>query len=721
MGAQSATRPEANPVTAAWRSLSKPVFLPALAIIIAALAFATWYGSVYGTDAQDAFTELRDGIGRTIGWWYVLLVTVFVVFAFWVACSRAGAIRLGRDDERPVFSRFAWFAMLFSAGMGIGLVFWGVAEPLTHMMSPPEIAGVEPGSAEAGRFAIGAALFHWGLHAWAIYAVVGLGLAYMSFRRGRPLSIRWLLEPVFGRKLIESWAGHAIDVFAIVGTVFGVATSLGQGVLQMQAGLAHLGWFQPSKGLLLVLVVIVTVAGTISVVTGLDKGVRWLSNANMSLAALLALAVLLIGPTAFLFQSFVQNSGEYLQTLPKLALVTGAGADDGWTLGWTLFNQAWFLSWAPFVGMFIARISRGRTIREFVFGVMLAPTLIAVVWFTVFGSTGILEQLKNGSMVGEGGSVDTNTTLFTLFEQLTGGSGMAVALSVVALLVITLFFVTSSDSCALVIDVLSHGGSTETPRTTRVFWAVMIGVAGALLLLAGGEAALTVLQVSSIASAAPLSVVYALAVVAMIRMFRHEIAIMPRFVRVHPKATPTALVSAAREKARGEDTRGGAAPGQEDLERDLRALLRAWRDGDGAGGTAGAGETAGAGGTGDAEGTATRRRPAATPPGAPSPAPAATAVLEQSAGALAPSAALAAVGASPDRPVRVLTVLDVPAYATTVDTATGAVEWDETAMPGDPIEGEVFDTPEFASSAAGVEERTARLLRGAADGDGPAG
>ncbi|MFH9575062.1 BCCT family transporter [Streptomyces sp. NPDC017454] len=703
MAAQSATKLGVNPVTAAWRSLSKPVFLPALAIIVAALAFATWYGSAYGADAQSAFTELRDGIGRTIGWWYVLLVTVFVVFAFWVACSRAGAIRLGRDDERPVFSRFAWFAMLFSAGMGIGLVFWGVAEPLTHMMSPPEIAGVDPGSAEAGRFAIGAALFHWGLHAWAIYAVVGLGLAYMSFRRGRPLSIRWLLEPVFGRKLIESWVGHAIDVFAIVGTVFGVATSLGQGVLQMQAGLAHLGWFQPSKGLLLVLVVIVTVAGTISVVTGLDKGVRWLSNANMSLAALLALAVLLIGPTAFLFQSFVQNSGEYLQTLPKLALVTGAGADDGWTLGWTLFNQAWFLSWAPFVGMFIARISRGRTIREFIFGVMLAPTLIAVVWFTVFGSTGILEQLKDGSMVGEGGSVDTNTTLFTLFEQLTGGSGMAVALSVVALLVITLFFVTSSDSCALVIDVLSHGGSTETPRTTRVFWAVMIGVAGALLLLAGGEAALTVLQVSSIASAAPLSVVYALAVVAMVRMFRYEIAIMPRFVRVHPKASPTALVSAAREKARGEGTGGGDASGEEDLERDLRALLRAWNDGEGAGGAA------------------TRQRPVATPVGASTPAPTATAVLEQFAGALAPSAAPAADDASPDRPVRVLTVLDVPAYPTTVDTATGAVEWDETAMPADPIEGEVFDTPEFASSAAGMEERTARLLRGTAATEGPTG
>ncbi|MDI3406416.1 BCCT family transporter [Streptomyces cavernicola] len=524
----------ANPLTAAWRSLAKPVFLPALLIVLLALGFATWYGAAYGDDAEAAFTELRDGIGRTVGWWYVLVVAAFLVFAFWAALSRVGSIRLGRDDERPEFSRFSWFAMLFSAGMGIGLVFWGVAEPLNHLMSPPEIAGVKPGSEEAGRAAIGQALFHWGLHAWGIYVIVGLGLAYMSFRRGRPLSIRWLLEPVFGRRLIESWVGHAIDVFAIVGTVFGVATSLGQGALQVQAGLAHLGWFEPSDALLVGLVVVITAAGTLSAVSGLNKGVRWLSNANMTLAAVLALCVLLLGPTVYLLQSTVQNTGEYVQTIPQLMFVTGAGADDGWTLSWTLFNQGWFLSWAPFVGMFIARISRGRTIREFIFGVMLAPTLIAVVWFTVFGSTGILYQLRDGSMIGKDGVIDTDTSLFLLFENLPGGAAVAIGLSVIAMFVITLFFVTSADSCSLVVDVLSHGGRTETPRVTRMFWSVVIGLAGALLLLAGGEAALTVLQVSSIAGAAPLSVVYALAVVALLRMFRYELAHLPRYVSVQP-------------------------------------------------------------------------------------------------------------------------------------------------------------------------------------------
>jgi choline/glycine/proline betaine transport protein len=536
-----------KPLADAWRSLSKPVFIPAVLIIIAALIAATWYGAAYGEDAETAFTNLRDAIGTTVGWWYVLVVTTFLVFAFWVALSRAGNVRLGRDDERPEFSRFSWFAMLFSAGMGIGLIFWGVAEPLSHMMSPPDIAGVEAGSEEASRAAIGQALFHWGLHAWGIYVVVGLGLAYMSFRRGRPLSVRWLLEPIFGRKLIESWVGHAIDVFAIVGTIFGVATSLGQGALQIQAGLAHLGWFEPSSGLLLGLVVLITAAGTLSVVSGLNRGVLWLSNANMTLAALLAVGVLLIGPTVFLLQSVVQNTGEYVQTIPQLMFVTGAGATDGWSLSWTLFNQAWFLSWAPFVGMFIARISRGRTVREFVLGVLLAPTAIAVVWFTIFGSAALQFQLRDGSMVGADGSVDSDTALFTFFENLpVGGAGSAL-LAVIAIVVITLFFVTSSDSCSLVVDVLSHGGRTETPRVTRLLWAVVIGIAGALLLLAGGEAALTVLQVSSIASAAPLSVIYAFAVAALTRMFRYETSIAPRYVRTRAQRGEESKVLAVHD------------------------------------------------------------------------------------------------------------------------------------------------------------------------------
>ncbi|GAB3473253.1 BCCT family transporter [Nocardiopsis coralliicola] len=644
------------------RGLVLPVFLPALLIVAAALAAATWYGAAYGEEASEAFTSLRDAVGEGVGWWYALVVAGFLAFSAWAVFSKAGAIRLGRDDEGPEFSRFSWFAMLFSAGMGIGLVFWGVAEPLTHLVEPPAVAGNEPGTRAAGGAAIGQALFHWGLHAWGIYAVVGLGLAYMSFRRGRPLSVRWLLEPVLGRRLIESWAGHAIDVFAIVGTIFGVATSLGQGALQIQAGLAHIGWFEPSPVLLSVLVAVFVACATLSVVSGLNRGLRWLSNANMALAAVLALCVLVLGPTVFLFRSLVQNTGEYMQALPQFMFVTGAGAADTWTLNWTLFNQAWFLSWAPFVGMFIARISRGRTIREFMLGVVLAPTAIAAVWFTVFGSTGVLYQLRDGSMTGGDGAVDTNTTLFLLFENLPGGAAAATVLSVLALAVIVLFFVTSADSCALVVDVLAHGGRSETPRSTRMFWSVLLGVAGIVLLTAGGEAALTVLQVSSILGAAPLSVIYALAVLALVRMLRYEASAMPRYVRIRPQATPSALVAAARAESDGEVQ----------VQDNLRALLKARS-------RAAAGRRTGA-----------------------------SAAL----GGLAPGTGAAQAGSGPvAAEAEVLAVHDVPPEAVAVDTSTGLICLKDGSQAPDPAGAEVFDTPEFADSAAGAERETEELLR----------
>lgn len=515
-----------------WSGLKKPVFIPAVIILVVSLGTATWIGAAYGEEAIDTFTDIRDNIGSTIGWWYILVVTSCLVFAAWAAFSKVGRVRLGRDGERPEFSLWSWFAMLFSAGMGIGLVFNGVAEPLSHLTSPPEIIGNGAGTEEAGRAAIGQSMFHWGLHAWGIYAVVGLGLAYMTFRYGRPLSVRWLLEPLFGRRLIESWVGHVIDTVAIVGTVFGVSTSLGMGVLQIQAGLSHLGWFEPSNALVITLVVGITAVGTLSVVSGVSRGIRWLSNINMSMAGLLAVFVLVAGPTIYLLRMMVQNIGEYLQTIPELAFVTGAGAEDGWTLGWTLFNQAWFLSWAPFVGMFIARISRGRTIREFILGVLLAPTAVSLVWFTIFGNTGVLYQLTDGSLVDADGSVDTDTSLFQLFGELPVAAGVVTVVSVVAIIVIALFFITSADSCSLVVDVLSHGGRSETPRATRVFWAVLVGLSGGILLLAGGESALTVLQVSSLAGAAPLSIIYALAMFALWRVFRYEIAVMPRFVSI---------------------------------------------------------------------------------------------------------------------------------------------------------------------------------------------
>ncbi|RVW00236.1 BCCT family transporter [Rhodococcus xishaensis] len=508
--------------------MQKPVFVPASLVILAMIAFAV----VYSGTASDAFKRLNTAITDGVGWWYVLVATGFVVFALYCAFSRVGNIKLGGDDETPEFGLPSWFAMLFSAGMGIGLVFYGVAEPLTHYVNPPEAGGVAGSTDAAANQAMQLTLFHWGLHAWAIYVVVGLGLAYMTYRRRRPLSIRWLLEPLLGRKRIEGPIGHTIDVVAVVGTVFGIATSLGFGVQQISAGFEYLGWVEPNNWFVIGLIAVVTGLATFSVISGVTRGLRWLSNINMGLAAGLALFVLLLGPTVFLMQAWVQNLGGYVQAMPQLMLRTSPFAEDGWAGAWTIFYWAWWMSWAPFVGMFIARISRGRTIREFVLGVLLAPTFIGSLWFTIFGDSGILRQRNDGDMVGAGGSVDTNTTLFQLLD----GLPVATLTSLFAIAVVVFFFVTSCDSGSLVIDNLSSGGTLETPKVSRTYWAVLLGIVAAVLLLVGGSGSLTALQTASIATAAPFSIIMVLACVSMLKAFRYDLATTPRYLRVSTRA-----------------------------------------------------------------------------------------------------------------------------------------------------------------------------------------
>ena len=659
-------------VADAWRGLKKPVFIPSILIIVGALIFATWFGSTYG---DEAFENLNTVIVDGVGWWYVLSATAFVIFALWVGLSRSGRIKLGRDDEEPEFSVISWFTMLFAAGMGIGLVFWGVAEPLNHFSAPPETTG-EVGSDASGEAvmasqsalegsAIGESLFHWGLHAWAIYVVVGLGLAYMTFRRGRPLSMRWLLEPIFGRKLTESWVGHVIDIVAIVGTVFGVVTSLGLGVQQVVAGLSFMGWAEESQGLLTALVIGIMAIATFSVVSGVHKGLKWLSNFNMLMAAVLALFVLLAGPTLFLFQSLVANTGEYAMAFPQFMFETGAdfaGDTEGsWSADWTIYYWGWWMSWSPFVGMFIARISRGRTIREFVFGVLLAPTIIAIIWFTIFGSSGIWYQVTENVMLEDDGSVGTDTALFTLLGQLP----LASITAFVAVLVIIFFFITSADSGSLVVDVLAYGGRPETPRLTRVFWTVLIAVASIVLLTAGGEAAdaaLRVLQVASISAAAPLSIVLVLAMIAQIRVYHYEGATMPRYVRIRPQASKSALVSAARDVA-GSDEEAA-------VKRTLRQILSA------------------------------QSRSLAGSMGATS------ATFGGLSSSKAQDDAAAGRNGSDDM---VFAVHDIPASATTVNRETGVIDWDREDAYHDPIEHEVFETPEYAESAAGQQYASEQL------------
>ncbi len=457
------------------------VFLPAAGLLVLFVAIAAifprWLGNLLSAANTNVVTDL--------GWWYVLVVTGFVAFSIWIAVSPMGEIVLGKDDEDPEFGLKSWFAMLFAAGMGIGLVFWGVAEPLNHYASPPPGTPTDQGPEVVARTALDTTFLHWGLHAWAIYVVVGLAIAYAVHRKGRPISLRWALEPLFGKRVLGFW-GDVIDVIAIVGTLFGVATSLGYGVTQVGAGLSFLGVVDEATDLLLVLLIVgITAIALVSVVTGVDKGIRILSNINMGLAAGLLALVLLLGPTVFLLSDFVTQIGSYLQNFLRLSFDVKPFQEDGagWLSGWTTYYWGWWMSWAPFVGIFIARISRGRTVREFVAGVLLVPTLVTFLWFSVMGGSAIyVEMFGDGGLVDGEGKVDRDTALFQLLDGLPLGT----VTSIIALFLIVVFFVTSSDSGSFVVDMLAEGGNLDPPVWSRVFWASMEGAVAIVLLLAGG-------------------------------------------------------------------------------------------------------------------------------------------------------------------------------------------------------------------------------------------
>jgi choline/glycine/proline betaine transport protein len=498
-------------------TLAPRVFVPAAVIILAVVAITLLLPEQF----SDFITEGNAVVVDSIGWYYVLIVTGFVFFALWLAFSRLGDITLGRDGEKPQYGLGSWFAMLFAAGMGIGLVFYGAAEPLIHFAGPPP--GVNGSEEAVAQAAMNRTFLHWGVHAWAIYVVVGLSVAYAVHRRGRPVSIRWALEPLIGRRVADSWVGDVIDVAAIVGTVFGVATSLGLGVSQIGAGLEFLGWATVSEGLLVVLIVAITGAATVSVISGLDKGIKWLSNTNMVLALVLLLAALVLGPTLFLFRELVQNIGSYLQNFLGLSFTTlPFYGEDGtsWLGGWTTYYWGWWISWSPFVGIFIARISRGRTVREFVIGVLLVPTLVTFVWFSVLGGSAIFRQLFGaGDLVGADGEVDQTGALFQLLDGLPGGT----VLAGLAVLLVVVFFVTSSDSASFVVDMISHGGDPNPPVWSRVFWALLEGAIAAVVLgMVGAEVGLTALQIMAILVAVPFSVVMILMAVALAKGLTRE-------------------------------------------------------------------------------------------------------------------------------------------------------------------------------------------------------
>ena len=450
--------------------------------------------------AKGAFDGAKWWSIGAFDWLFMAGGNIFVVFCLVLIFLPVGKIRLGGDDAKPEFSRLSWMAMLFAAGMGIGLMFWSVAEPTAYFTGWYKTPlGVEANTPEAAGQAMSATMFHWGLHPWAIYAVVALALAFFSFNRGLPLTMRSVFYPLFGE---ATWGilGHIIDVLAVFATIFGLATSLGLGASQALAGLNYLFDVPISDGMKVLLIILITAFALVSVVAGLDKGVKRLSEANMILAAILLVLVIIVGPTIAILSGFFSNLVDYVIYLPELSNWVGR-EDTNFMQGWTAFYWAWWISWSPFVGMFIARISRGRTIREFVVCVLLIPTVVGALWMSVFGGAALdLVTGETGQALQEAA---LELKMFKLFESFP----LTSLLSLVGIILVVVFFVTSSDSGSLVIDTITAGGKTNAPTAQRVFWCVLEGAIAIVLLLGGGLGAL---QAAAIATGFPFAIVLVL-------------------------------------------------------------------------------------------------------------------------------------------------------------------------------------------------------------------
>mgnify|MGYP000188362951 CR=1 FL=1 len=487
-----------------------PVFAVSALTIVAFVFFSL----VFQEQAAEFFGWLRPTLTNKFDWVFMIACNIFVVFSLFLVVSPYGSIRLGGDDARPDYSYMGWFAMLFAAGMGIGLVFWGVAEPISHygssmggtavgengLRSDWAPLGAAAGDAVASKdLAMAATIFHWGLHPWAIYAVVALALAFFSFNHGLPLTMRSVFYPLFGE---ATWGplGHIIDVLAVFATIFGLATSLGLGATQALAGLNYLFDVPITDGMKVLLIIVITVFALVSVVAGLDKGVKRLSEANMILAAALLLLVIIVGPTVAILSGFFTNLVDYVIFLPELSNWVGR-EDTNFMQGWTAFYWAWWISWSPFVGMFIARISRGRTIREFVVCVLLIPTVVGALWMSVFGGAALDMVMGDNGQALKDAALELK--MFKMFESFP----MTGILSFVGIILVVVFFVTSSDSGSLVIDTITAGGKTDAPTAQRVFWCILEGAIAVVLLLGGGLGAL---QAAAIATGFPFAIVLVL-------------------------------------------------------------------------------------------------------------------------------------------------------------------------------------------------------------------
>lgn len=474
------------------------------------LAVVLW-GVLAPASLGSAFDSALATLTTNFGWFYLWVVLALVLMALLLAVSRYGDLKLGDEDEEPEFSIGAWFSMLFAAGMGIGLVFWGVAEPVSHYGSPPP--GITAGTPEAANAAMRYAFFHWGLHPWAVYSVVALAIAFFQFRRGGPA-----LVSVATEALPWPWVRRLsvlFNVLAVVATAFGVAASLGIGALQINSGLNAV--FGVTVGIVpqLVIIAITTVLFLGSALTGVDRGIKWLSSLNLVVAALLALTVFVLGPTVAIIDTFTNTLGNYLSEFVRMSLRMTPFRDSGWVSGWTVFYWAWWVSWSPFVGLFIARVSRGRTIREFIVGTVLAPSLAAFVWFSVFGGAALHMEIWQSVPISEAVKADVSTALFAMFDAMPGGALM----SAVAVVLVLVFFVTSGDSATLVLGMMSTGGNPDPSGRVKLMWGLLVSGIATSLLLAGGIKAV---QTATIVFALPFTVVILLMAWSLWRAIRED-------------------------------------------------------------------------------------------------------------------------------------------------------------------------------------------------------
>ncbi|QCY46006.1 MULTISPECIES: BCCT family transporter [Glutamicibacter] len=494
-----------------------------------ALAFIAW-GFVSPEGLGAVAGKALDWVITNTGWLFVIAASVFAVFVIVLASKNFGRIPLGKDGEKPEFSTVSWISMMFATGMGIGLVFYGVGEPLFFYMSPPP--GTVEGQTDAAlSTAMGTTLFHWTLYPWAMYAIVGLGMAYGSFRLGRPQLFSSMFSSIFGERAIHGWGGRTINILAILATLFGSACSLGLGALQIGGGIQATGVMENvGSGILVIIIAILTALFVASAVSGIERGIQWLSNTNMVLALVLALIVFIGGPTLFILNVIPNAIGAFIRDLPEMASRTAASTDGtmaDWLSSWTVFYWAWWVSWTPFVGLFIARISRGRSIRQFVTGVLLVPSTVTLLWFAIFGggAIGLQERAQRSGDSGQAlasivdGAPDINfdLVLFDLLEKLPVPGWVAVVLMVVTVLLIAIFFVTGADSASIVMGALSERGAEHPTRKSVIFWGVAVGAVAAVMLLAGGDhpaAALNGLKNITIVSALPFVLVMLLLCVA---------------------------------------------------------------------------------------------------------------------------------------------------------------------------------------------------------------